>query len=407
MTPVLNENRLVGIVALVQFVFVIDFMMVAPLGPDYSIALGANNADIGYVVASYTLAAALAGFLFARFLDRFDRRSVLLFFLTGLSISTVACALSTNITELFAYRFVAGFFGGPAATIAMAMIIDVVPAQRRGKAIGKVMSSFSLASIIGIPIGLELSHRGGWEMPFYVVGVLIFLTAVLFYFSVPPMKVHLIDRSKNPLKTRTSFKSLFYRREALVTYFMTMTSMLAAFLIIPNIAAFMQFNLEYPRDSYGLLYFIGGVIGLFVMRFTGKSIDRVDIKIIALIGSVFIIAIVYSGFVATPALVPTVVLFVVYMAAMSVRNVVSVSMSSMVPSQHERAAFTSLNQSISHLAAAAGAILSSLFLVTSSNGKLIGMDTLGIAAIVLSLFMPICIVYLSRFVSRRKEESGD
>jgi len=400
----ISETRLVTLVALIQFVFVIDFMMVAPLGPDYSGALNADNSDIGLVVASYTIAAAISGLLLAKFLDRFDRRSVIIFFLVGLSLTTIACAFSNDISELIFLRFVAGFFGGPAATIAISMVIDAVPEARRGKSIGKVMSAFSLASIIGIPIGLELSHRGGWEMPFYVVGLLILVTALMIAFLLPAMKGHLTraDNSQSLLISKQSFKTLFYRPEALVTYFMTMTSMLAAFLIIPNIAAFMQFNLGYPRDSYGLLYFLGGVISLVVMRFTGKWVDQFDIKLIGICGTLLIIAVVFSGFVSAPALVSATVLFVVYMSAMSIRNVVSVSISSMVPSRHERAAFTSLNQSVSHLSAGAGALIGSYYLTTSDTGQLIGIDTLGLWAIGLSLFMPVCVIYLSRFVAQRK-----
>ncbi len=420
MTAVISERRLVNLVAIVQFFFVIDFMMVAPLGPDYSAALNADNSDIGYIVASYTLAAALAGLLFARFLDRFDRRSVLLFFLVGLSVSTVACAFSADITDLFIYRFIAGFFGGPAAAIAMAMVIDVVPEQRRGKAIGKVMSAFSLSSIIGIPVGLALSHYGGWQMPFYVVGGLVFLSAVMVYFLIPSMTNHLSHMKMNDEMTnaemtekeqRSDFKTLFYRPEALVSYVMTATGMLAAFLIIPNIAAYMQFNLAYPRESYGLLYFMGGVVSFFVMLFTGKAVDRLNVKTMGFLATFLIIGVVYSGFVAEPVFLSAVVLFITYMAAMSMRNVLSISTSSMVPAQHERAAFMSLNQSVSHFAAGVGAIIGSYYLTVADSGNLIGMDMLGIVAITLSVFMPFCIVYLSRFIARRNmllaPSSGD
>jgi len=128
------------------------------------------------------------------------------------------------------------------------------------------------------------------------------------------------------------------------------------------------------------------------------------VSVVALIQ--FIIAIVYGGFVATPAILSVTVLFVAYMAAMSMRNIVSVSISSMVPSQHERAAFTSLNQSISHFAAGSGAIISSYYLTSTPTGSLVGMDSLGIAAIVLSLFMPLCVIYLNRFIQQQKTKAS-
>lgn len=395
----LKESQLVNLVALVHFVFVVDFMMVAPLGPDYTIALGAENSSIGIVVASYTFAAAIAGLLFAKLLDKFDRRNVMVFFLIALSLSTILCAFSRDISELILFRFIAGFFGGPAATIGIAIIIDTVPEKRRGQAIGKVMSSFSFASIIGIPIGLMLSQYGGWDAPFYVVGILIFITALLVLKLLPPMIQHL---AHNKIQNSKNFLTLFYRREALVTYFMTITGMLAAFLIIPNIAAFMQFNLAYPRESYGTLYFFGGLIGLLAMRLTGKYVDMFDIKTVGYVATLLIIFITYAWFIATPVLIPSMILFAAYMAAMSMRNVVAVSTSSMVPNNHERAAFTSLNQSISHFAAGVGSLLGAHYLTVEENGNLVGMTELGIVAIILSMAMPFCLIYLYNFIQSRK-----
>ena len=398
----INETRLVSLVALIQFIFVVEFMMVAPLGPDFSLALNADNADIGLVVSSYTVAAAIASILLAKILDRFDRKLVIMFFLGGLSLSTFGCAMSGSISELITYRFLAGLFGGPAATIAVSMIIDVVPESRRGKAIGIVMSAFSISSILGIPIGLELSHRGGWELPFIVVSVLIILTIILLLFMLPTMKTHLDESSVSPSgKKLKSFTSLFYRPEALVAYFMTMASMMAAFFIVPNIAAFMQFNLQFPRESYGTLYFVGGAISLLIMRYTGKWIDQFDIRIISLIASLGIALVLFSGVVVYPVLIPAAALFILYMATMSMRNVVSVSICSMVPDRHERAAFTSINQSISHLSAAAGAFIGSIYLSSDEAGNLVGMNVLGLWALILSLVMPFCVYYLSSYVDRK------
>lgn len=396
------ENGIVAFVALIHFVFIVDFMMVAPLGPDYVSALGAENSDIGRVVASYTLAAAFSSLLLAKFLDRFDRRNVIVIFLLGLSVTTILCAFSENIEQLILFRFIAGLFGGPAATMGIAIVIDRVPEKRRGKAMGRVMSAFSISSIIGIPIALELSNQGGWQMPFFVVGGFIFIVAICFLFVFPPMKEHFVHQNEK----QSRFLSLFFRKEALVTYLMTITAMLSAFLIIPNIAAYMQFNLAFPRDDYSLLYFAGGVVSLVVMQLSGRNIDKCGMNLLGVLSTVLIIAIVYTGFVAQPVILPAVGIFIGYMAAMSMRNVVSVSLSSMVPNDHERAAFTSLNQSVSHFAAALGALIGSYFLTVDEKGLLIGMDTLGLSAIGLSLFLPVCVYFLYGFVRRRQGVIG-
>jgi MFS family permease len=73
----LSERRLLFLVGAVQFVNVLDFMMVMPLGPDFAASLGIPVARLGIVGGSYTVAAAAAGLAGAFFLDRFDRRKAL------------------------------------------------------------------------------------------------------------------------------------------------------------------------------------------------------------------------------------------------------------------------------------------------------------------------------------------
>jgi predicted MFS family arabinose efflux permease len=71
------ERRVLLLLAAVQFVNIVDFMMVMPLGPDFSAELGIPNAQLGLVGGSYTAAASIAGLAGATFLDRFDRRKAL------------------------------------------------------------------------------------------------------------------------------------------------------------------------------------------------------------------------------------------------------------------------------------------------------------------------------------------
>ena len=71
------EQWLLLIVGAVQFVNILDFMMVMPLGPDFAKALDIPSSHLGQIAASYGISAALSGFAAATFLDRFDRRKAL------------------------------------------------------------------------------------------------------------------------------------------------------------------------------------------------------------------------------------------------------------------------------------------------------------------------------------------
>jgi predicted MFS family arabinose efflux permease len=168
----MNERTIVLLVAAVQFVNILDFMIIMPLGPDFAAALDIPTSHIGYLGGVYTLAAAVSGVIGSRILDRFDRRTVLGLSMLGLILATAAGGFAVGMFSLLAARIVAGAFGGPATSIALAIVGDAVPPARRGKAIGTVMAAFSAASILGVPAGLEAARLFGWRAPFFSVAAL-------------------------------------------------------------------------------------------------------------------------------------------------------------------------------------------------------------------------------------------
>ena len=114
-------------------------------------------------MASYGLAAAVSGFAGGFFLDRFDRKRSLLFLYTGFALATLACGLAPTENALLVSRLAAGAFGGLAGSMVSAMVGDVIPPSRRGRAMSFVMTAFPVASVLGVPTGLVLAGRFGWH----------------------------------------------------------------------------------------------------------------------------------------------------------------------------------------------------------------------------------------------------
>ena len=187
-----SERLIVFLVGAIQFVNILDFMMVMPLGPDFARALGISTAHLGLIAGSYTAAAAVAGIVAARFLDRFDRRKALGVALFGLVMGTAAGALAHGLGSLVLARAIAGAFGGPATSISLSIIADVVPPARRGRAMGAVMGAFSVASVLGVPLGLRLAIWGGWRLPFIAVAAMGVVVVVLALREMPPMRGHIV-----------------------------------------------------------------------------------------------------------------------------------------------------------------------------------------------------------------------
>lgn len=396
-TPEQRERAVVLLVAAVQFVNILDFVMVMPMGPDFARALGIPASQLGLIGGSYTAAASVSGLLCSFFLDRFDRRPALGIAMLGLVVGTALGAAATGLHSLMAARLLAGLFGGPATSLSFSIVADVVPAQRRGKAMGIVMGAFSIASVLGVPAGLELARQLSWRAPFLAVaglGVVIALLAVLL---LPSLRGHLVARHEE-----VSLAHLFSQRNVLLSWAMTFAVMSAGFLVIPNISAYVQFNLHYPRARIGLLYLYGGAVSFFAMQFAGRLVDRFGSFRVGTVGTLLLTFATWAGFVLVPPLLPVPGIFIAFMLAMAFRNVAYNTLTSRVPESFERARFMSIQSAVQHAAAAAGAFFSSRLLAELPDGALLGMDRVGVVSIAITLTLPFFLFAVEGAVRRRE-----
>jgi predicted MFS family arabinose efflux permease len=389
-----SERAIVFCVGAVQFVNILDFMIVMPLGPDFATALAIPVSHIGYVGGSYTAAASVSGLAGAFFLDRYDRKKALVVAMIGLVLGTLAGAFATGLGTLMLARVVAGAFGGPATSLSYSIIADVIPADRRGRAMGAVMGAFSIASILGVPAGLELARQGGWRLPFIAVAVLGALITAYTSVALPSMSGHLALARKRPFG-RDLLEML--RSDVLLSLVMTAFVMASSFVLVPNIAPYLLYNLGYPRAHLGLLYLVGGVVSFAAMRGVGALVDRFGSARVATFGTVFVSTVIFLGFARVPPAFPVMAIFVLFMLAMAFRNVSYNTLTSKVPLPDERARFGSIQSSVQHLASALGAFASAQFLTELPDHKLVGVDGTAYTSIGLS----VCLVPLFWIVEHR------
>jgi predicted MFS family arabinose efflux permease len=399
MPRAISERKLLLLLGAVQFINVVDFMMVMPLGPDFATALKIPTDRLGLVAGSYTAAAAVAGMIGTLFLDRFDRRKALFVAMLGLVCGTAAGGFATGLGSMLAARVLAGSFGGPATSLALSILTDSVPPARRGKALGAVMGAFAAASVIGVPAGLELARLGGWRTPFFAVASLGIVLVCAVVSMMPPMRGHLdASAGRQPARPLGAFLT---DGTVLLSLAATATMMIGAFALIANLSTFVQYNLGTPRGQLGFLYMMGGLVSFFTMRLAGRTVDRRGSVQVALLGTVLILGVISLTFLPARPLIPVVALFVGFMMGNSTRIVALNTLTMRVPGPAERARFMSAQSAVQHLSTAAGAATSAAVLHEQSDHSLSGMRTLAIGAIVLSATLPVLVAWIASRVRAR------
>jgi predicted MFS family arabinose efflux permease len=158
-----RERALLVTLAGIQFAHILDFMIMMPLGPILMREFGVGTREFGLLVSSYTFSAACTGLLAATFVDRFERKRLLLAMFALFAVATLACGLAQGYWTLLIARGTAGAFGGVLGSMVQTMVGDLIPFERRGRASGTVMSAFSLSTVAGVPLSLYLANQFGWR----------------------------------------------------------------------------------------------------------------------------------------------------------------------------------------------------------------------------------------------------
>jgi predicted MFS family arabinose efflux permease len=266
-----REFLLLLAIAGIQFTHILDFMIMMPLGPQFTRLFGISDAQFGLLVSAYTLSAGVSGLLAVTYVERFDRKRLLLVLYTLFGLATLACGLAPGYGFLMVARVAAGVFGGVLSALTQTIVADVVPFERRGRAMGIVMSSFSVSTVAGVPLGLFLASHLGWQAPFIGIALLCAVLGLMAAVSLPRLGHHL--QVSRPTWWR-GIGQVLVDRNHLRAFGFSALLMFAGFTVIPFITLYMQANVGLTDAQIPYLYLCGGLATLFTARFFGRLADR-------------------------------------------------------------------------------------------------------------------------------------
>lgn len=370
-----REQLVVLILAAVQFTTIVDFMIVMPLGPQLMRSLRIDPAQFGVIISSYTFAAGIAGLIASSVVDRFARRTTFMTLNAGFLLGTLFCGLAPTYEMLVVARIVTGAFGGILGGMAMAIIGDVFPEERRGRATGSLMTGFALASVAGVPLGQLLGTNFGWHVPFVTLAIAGIPALVLTPFAMPPLDAHVGKSHEHPLRSLTE---TFSHANHLKSFALIVTLMVGSFSVFPYLSVFLVGNIGITENQLSLLYVAGGVLTLAAAPVVGRLADRH--------GKLKVYRIVAPGsalmFVVLTHLPPVhagvaIALFGVMMAFNVGRMIPAMAMVTSSVEPRRRGGFLSANASLQHVASGIGASIGGAIISESADGKLEHFGTVG------------------------------
>ena len=369
----------------INFILQCDFVVLMPLGPTLMKSFGLSPAEFSTLISVYTISSGIIGIIFSLVVNLFNKKHFLLIGLLGLGIASYMTGVSKSYEQLALARLLAGLFSGIVNPLIFAIVADIIHLEVRGKAMGWIMSGFSLASVLGVPFGLYLSDTFGHYITFSVIALIFGLIFVLVIFTIPS-----IPRTETSLNFRTLFHEL---RRALnnpsyvLGYSLLFIVSGSIFLLVPLLSPFAVANMKIDVTNLKYMYLIGGILTIFTSRVFGVLTDKLGPHKTFTIASIGSCIPIYLFTTSGPInLIWFFVLGSVFMSLISGKMVPSMTLVSGLPSPEDRGRFMGILNSMRGFGSAIFAYFAGVFVTSATpTSPLIGFNVMGIYAIGLTI----------------------
>lgn len=377
----ISEGVLIAMLAAINFTHIMDFVIMAPLSATLKHAMSISTKEFGYLVSIYTFSAA-AGAVIAFFnIDKYDRRTAVLFLYAGFIAANVLCALAPQYKFFMMARLFAGLFGGVLNVLIMSVIGDVVPMERRGKATGMVMAAFSAASVIGIPSGLILVDIfKDYHAPFWLLSVLSMIVGLILWLKFPSIKRHLeFTGEKTP--PMQILKEFAQNPNIIRALLFISVLMIAGFSIVPFISDYLVNNVGLDINELKYVYLCGGLATVFSSILVGKLADKFGkVKTFIVTGLISIIPIAAVTVLPQMQLGYVLMFNVVFFMCFGARFVPAMTLMTSCVMPHRRGSFLSVSSAVQQLASGIAVMIASSIIVNDAKGALHHFGWVGVVA---------------------------
>jgi predicted MFS family arabinose efflux permease len=164
-----ENERVLRTLAAAAFLVFFNAYMVAPLIPALAREFGAVERGMGWVVPAYVLPYGISTLFYGPLSDRVGRRRVLLLLLPLAAFTTFLVSLAWSVPSLIAIRIISGLTAGGIVTISLALIGDLYPYHKLGRALGWMFGAIAGGMAFGATLGAWLNPYLGWRVEFVIL----------------------------------------------------------------------------------------------------------------------------------------------------------------------------------------------------------------------------------------------
>ena len=250
-----------------NFVMATGVMMVTGILAEVSSALQVSIATAGQLISTSALCTCLGAPLFAAWVAGWDRQKLLTASLLWYGLLHALAASTDQFSTLLGWRAMAMAGAAIFTPQAASCVGLLVPAAQRGRAITFIFLGWSVASVLGTPLGAWLGGTFGWRYPFAFISLLSVLSAIWLWRTLPKGIVP-------PALSRAAWVTTLGSRTLMLTVSVTMVSAAGQFILFSYLAPYLKNTMGASTTDLSLLLLLYGLFGFIGNAFVARHIDR-------------------------------------------------------------------------------------------------------------------------------------
>lgn len=239
-----------------------EFLMVGLLSEvatDMKIAIS----TAGFLVTAFAFTFAICTPVFTALFSRFSKFPLILVLLSIFIVGNIVTALSGSYGMLLVSRIITAVVTGVLIALAMSVASQVMPPEKRGPVISIIFTGFTVASVLGVPLGTFIGQWGGWHLAYWFTTLLGIISLIASIATIPRGL-----KGKHSSLTK-QLRLLAYPRIVLAFAIM-MLSIAATYSIYTYLAPLLQDVLFVPARYISLIFLLYGVVSIFSTLIGGK-----------------------------------------------------------------------------------------------------------------------------------------
>lgn len=346
-----------------------QIMIISPILPQIGEELGIRDTLLGTLVTAYSLTLGLFAIISGPISDRFGRRRILII---GTGIMTVALFFHYVVADYFSFlavRVFAGSAGGILSGAAVSYIGDYFPYNRRGWAVGWVMSGSAFGQIAGIPMGVALAERFGFRTPFYLFAITMALTFVLIWITLPQPPIRPREGRLTIQGAIRDYWDMLRQKEIAAASAAFFLMFLGVSIYIVYFPTWLERNVGFSSYQIATLFFVGGIANVLTGPQAGKISDKIGRKVIVLLSCVGLFVVMMATTLLIRNLWTAYVVFFITMVLVAMRiSPFSALLTALVP-DHNRGSLMSLTVALGQVGFGLGGALAGPFYARLGYGS--------------------------------------